>query len=146
MWRSVLAVLFSAVATTALAVDPSPEVAAVAGYTGPERTQRLIEGAKKEGELMVYSSITPKDQIKLAEDFKKRYGVTIHFWRGSQSNILSRVLSETRGGKYLFDAIETNSPQLEAIAREGLLENMHSPYLEQELSRNWRQVVGTASR
>ena len=64
MWRSVLAVLFSAVATAALAVDPSPEVAAVAGYTGPDRTQRLIEGAKKEGELMVYSSITTKDQIK----------------------------------------------------------------------------------
>ncbi|HSN20000.1 MAG TPA: extracellular solute-binding protein [Usitatibacter sp.] len=133
MLRTVLMLLASAAATAALAVDPSPEVAAVAGYTGPDRTQRLIEGAKKEGELMVYSSITPKDQLKLAEDFRKRYGVTLKFWRGSQSNILSRVLSETRGGKYLFDALETNSPQLEAIAREGLLANMHSPYLQEEL-------------
>ena len=131
--QRLLPALLTVFANHAFAVDPSPEVAAVAAYTGPDRAQRLIEGAKKEGELMVYSSITPKDQIKLGEDFRKRYGVTIHFWRGSQSNILSRVLSETRGGKYLFDAIETNSPQLEAIAREGLLENMHSPYLEQEL-------------
>lgn len=133
MWRSVLVLLVSAVATAAFAVDPSPEVAAVAGYTGPDRTQRLVEGAKKEGELMVYSSITPHDQLELAADFKKRYGITIHFWRGSQSSILSRVLAETRGGKFLFDAIETNSPQLEVIAREGLLENMHSPFADQEL-------------
>lgn len=133
MWRCIVVLVLSALAPTAFAVDPSPDVAAVAAYAAPDRTQRLVEGARKEGELMVYSSITPKDQAKLAGDFKRRYGVTIKFWRGSQSNILSRVLAETRGGKYLFDAIETNSPQLEAIAREGLLENMHSPHVNQEL-------------
>ena len=133
MWRSVLVVLLSAVASAALAVDPTPEVAAVAAYSGPDRTQRLIQGAKKEGELLVYSSITPNDQSKLADDFRKRYGVTLRFWRGSQSNILSRVEGEARGGKYLFDALETNSPQLEAIARDGLLANIHSPYLNEEL-------------
>lgn len=133
MWRFVLAALLSAVASEALAVDPTPEVAAVAAYTGPDRTQRLIEGTKKEGELLVYSSITPGDQIKLADDFRKRYGVTLRFWRGSQSNILTRVQGEARGGKYLFDALETNSPQLEAIARDGLLANIHSPYVNEEL-------------
>ena len=133
MWRSVLVFLVWAVAGAAFAVDPTPEVAAVAAYTGPDRTQRLVEGAKKEGELLVYSSITPKDQIKLADDFRKRYGVTLRFWRGSQSNILTRVEGEARGGKYLFDALETNSPQLEAIAREGLLANIHSPYVNEEL-------------
>jgi iron(III) transport system substrate-binding protein len=131
--RTVLMLLVSTVATAALAVDPSPEVAAVAAYAGPGRTARLVENAKKEGELMVYSSLTPSDQLELADDFRKRYGVTIRFWRGSQSNILSRVLGETRGGRYLFDAIETNSPQLEALAREGLLQNVHSPFTEQEL-------------
>ena len=133
MWRFVLVAFLSAVASDALAIDPTPEVAAVAAYAGPDRTQRLIEGAKKEGELLVYSSITPNDQIKLADDFRKRYGVTLRFWRGSQSNILSRVEGEARGGKYLFDALETNSPQLEAIARDGLLANIHSPYVNEEL-------------
>ena len=119
--------------TAACAVDPTPEVAAVAALRGPDRTAKLIAGAKKEGELMVYSSLTPQDQLKLAADFKERYGVELKFWRGSQSNILSRVLSETRGGRYLFDALETNSPQIEAISREGLLVNVHSPYVDQEL-------------
>ena len=128
-----LLLLACAASSAALAIDPTPEVAAVAAITGPDRTQKLIAGAKKEGELMVYSSLTPQDQLKLAADFRERYGVELKFWRGSQSNILARVLSETRGGKFLFDAIETNSPQIEALSREGLLVNVHSPFVDQEL-------------
>lgn len=133
MLRRLLLLAAAAAASSALAIEPSPEVAAVAAYRGPDRTERLIAGAKKEGELMIYSSLTPGDQIRLAEDFKSRYGIALKFWRGSQSNILQRVLSETRGGKFLFDALETNSPQIEAIAREGLLQKLGSPYLDQEL-------------
>lgn len=121
------------VAASALAVEPLPGVLAVAGYRGVERTERLIAGARKEGELMIYSSLTPDDQLRLASDFKSRYGVTLRFWRGSQTNILQRVLTETRGGRFEFDALETNSPQIEAIAREKLLQKMNSPFVDQVL-------------
>ncbi|MGE5616342.1 MAG: ABC transporter substrate-binding protein [Bacillota bacterium] len=133
MLRALLAFAACALATPASAVDPTPGVAAIAADRGPDRTQRLIEGAKKEGELMVYSSLTPEDQIRLADDFRKRYGVTLKFWRGSQSNILQRVLGETKGGRFDFDVVETNSPQLEVLAREGLLQKMSSPLLADEL-------------
>ena len=111
------------------AVEPSPNIGAVAALKGADRTERLIAGAKKEGELMLYSSLTPDDQLRLAADFKKRYGVTLKFWRGSQTNILQRVLAETRGGRYEFDVLETNSPQIEAIAREKLLQKIDSPFV-----------------
>ena len=114
-------------------VEPTPGVAAVAAYSGPDRTARLIAGAKKEGELMLYSSLTQDDQLKLLADFKRRYGVSVKFWRGSQAHILQRVLSETRGGRFEFDVLETNAPQIEALAREKLLQKMNSPYIEQEL-------------
>src|SRR5436190_1353112 len=120
-------------AAAAAAVEPLPGVLAVAGYSGADRTARLIAGARKEGELMIYSSLTPPDQLRLAEDFKNRYGVTLKFWRGSQTNILQRVLTETRGGRFEFDALETNSPQIEAIAREKLLQKMNSPFVDQVL-------------
>jgi iron(III) transport system substrate-binding protein len=122
-----------ALANASLAVEPTPGVAAVAAYAGPGRSDRLIAAAKKEGELMLYSSLTQEDQLKLAADFKRRYGVTVNFWRGSQTNLLHRVTSETRGGRFEFDAIETNAPQLEVLAREKLLQKMNSPYVEQEL-------------
>ena len=122
-----------ACAWDARAVDPSPAVAAMAAYRGADRTAKLAAGAKKEGELMLYSSLTQEDQLKIAEDFRKRYGVTLNFWRGSQAHILQRVLSETRAGRFDFDVIETNAPQLEAIAREGLLQRIDSPLAAQEL-------------
>ena len=118
---------------SALAVEPSPGVAALAAYKGAERSARLIAGAQKEGELMLYSSLTQDDQLRLAADFKRRYGVTLKFWRGSQAHILQRVITETRGGRYEFDALETNAPQIEALAREQLLQRIDSPYVEDVL-------------
>jgi iron(III) transport system substrate-binding protein len=131
--RRFLTLLACMVATHVAAIEPSPGILAVASYRGADRTEKLIAGAKKEGELMLYSSLTQEDQLRLAEDFKRRYGVTIKFWRGSQAHILQRVTSETRGARFEFDVLETNSPQIEAIAREGLLQRMNSPFLEQEL-------------
>jgi iron(III) transport system substrate-binding protein len=131
--RALGALLALSLAMSAFAVDPTPGVATIAALRGPDRTERLIAGAKKEGELMLYSSLTQEDQLRIAEDFKKRYGVAVKFWRGSQAHILQRVLGETRGGRFEFDVIETNAPQVEAIAREGLLQRMNSPVLVEEL-------------
>jgi len=122
-----------AVAPASFAVEPTPGVLAVASYTGADRAERLIGAAKREGELMLYSSLTQDDQLKLVAAFRRRYGVTVKFWRGSQAHILQRVLSETRGGRFEFDVLETNAPQIEALAREKLLQKMNSPYIEQEL-------------
>src|SRR5262249_37775062 len=87
----------------AFAAEPTPGVLEVSRYAGPDRTARLLAGAKKEGELMLYSSLTPDDQIRFREDFRRRTGVTVNFWRGSQTNILQRLLTETRGGRFEFD-------------------------------------------
>lgn len=133
MFARVLAALGAAVACAAAGVEPSPGVASVAAYRGADRTARLVAGAKREGSLMLYSSLTQEDQLRIAQDFRKRYGVTLDFWRGSQAHILQRVTSETRAGRFEFDVLETNAPQLEAIAREGLLQRMDSPLAEQEL-------------
>src|SRR5258708_14573257 len=82
---------------------------------------------------MLYSSLTQDDQLKLVSDFKRRYAVTVQVWGGSQAHYLQRVLRETRGGRFEFDVLETNAPQIEALAREKLLQKMNSPYIEQEL-------------
>ena len=36
----------------------SPTLAELATYSGPDRTERLIAGAKKEGVVNIYSSMT----------------------------------------------------------------------------------------
>ncbi len=131
--RGFLLLFGLAAAGASFGVEPTRGVSAVASYSGLDRTERLVAAAKKESELMLYSSLTQDDQLKLVADFKRRYAVTVKFWRGSQAHILQRVLSETRGGRFEFDVLETNAPQIEALAREQLLQKMNSPYVEQEL-------------
>ena len=131
--RGFLLLFGLAAAGAILAVEPTPGVSAVAAYSGPDRAERIVAAAKKEGELMLYSSLTQEDQLRLAADFKRRYGITVKSWRGSQANILQRVLGEARGVRFEADVIETNAPQLDVLARAKLLQKMNSPYIEQEL-------------
>ena len=91
---------------------------------------------------MLYSSLTQDDQLRLAADFKRRYGVTLKFWRGSQAHILQRVTAETRGARYEFDALETNAPQIEALAREQVLQRIQSPYVAEVLLPETRPTHG----
>jgi hypothetical protein len=70
--------------STALAQPPqaaAPTLSDIASYEGPDREKRLIEGAKKEGELMFYSSIPVEDIAALTAAFDKKYGVKVKVWR-----------------------------------------------------------------
>jgi len=52
----------------------------------------------------------------------------VSYWRARSEIILSRALAEGRAGSATADVITTISPQLEALRREGLLQEVHSPY------------------
>ena len=58
-------------------------IADVASLSGPDRTQRLIDGAKKEGAVSLYSSAVTEDSNAIASAFEKKYGVPVRLWRGS---------------------------------------------------------------
>lgn len=64
-------------ALPASAPAQSPTLAELAMYSGPDRTQRLIAGAKKEGVLNIYSSMTIGDMKVVVDGFMKMYGVKI---------------------------------------------------------------------
>jgi len=107
----------------------SPTLAELATYAGADRTERLVAGAKKEGVVTVYSSITIDDQKVLTAAFEKAYGVKLQFWRASSESILQRAMVEYRGGRYEADAIETGAAEMESLHREKLLVEVKSPHL-----------------
>src|SRR4051812_19971958 len=78
----------------------SPALDELAAYSGPDRTARLIAGAKKEGALTVYSSMTVGDMKVVAAGFEKRYGVRVQPWRASSESILRRTVAEQRAGRH----------------------------------------------
>jgi len=96
-------------------------------YQGADRDQRVLEGARKEKQATVYTSLNLKDSVPITQAFEKKYGVRIELWRSSSEKVLQRAVTEARAGRFSVDAFELNGPELEALYREGLLEEFHSP-------------------
>ena len=112
----------------AFAADSQPS-AAIATYTGADRMQRLIDGAKKEGEITIYTSAPSDDMMALTAAFEKKYGIKAKVWRASSEKVLGRGITEARGNRFDADVYETNGPELEALHREKLLQLVKSPSL-----------------
>jgi len=102
----------------------------IAGYEGPDREKRLVEGAKKEGELMLYSSIPVEDIAVLTAAFDKKYGVKVKVWRADSEGILQRIISEAKARRYEVDVMAGSASALEPLHRERLLTEVRSPYLD----------------
>ncbi len=109
-------------------VKGAPTLAEVAMYQGPDREQRLIEGARKEGGLTLYTSFSTSDFGAFVGPFEKKFGIKVTHWRSSSENVLQRAVAEARAGRHEVDAFETNGPELEALHREQLLQEVNSPH------------------
>jgi iron(III) transport system substrate-binding protein len=97
-------------------------------YRGADREKVLLEGARKEGALTVYSVLTVPDQTDIANAFEKKYGIRPTFWRASTEDVLRRAVTEYRAGRHSVDVVENNSPELEALHRENALQKGWSPH------------------
>ncbi len=129
IWKlMILALIAGAAHSLALAQD-TPKMAAareLALYQGPERQERLLEAAKKEGGLLVYHS-HPITTIMAA--FTKKYGIKVNAWRSNSEAVLQRLTTEARGGRFEADIMQSTGLETEAAHREGLLQEVRSPYL-----------------
>jgi iron(III) transport system substrate-binding protein len=95
-----------------------------------ERDQKVLDGARAERRAVVYTSLNTKDFYPIAQAFEKKYGVKLELWRSSSEKVLQRALTEARAGRFTVDAFELNGPELEALYREGLLDEYWSPHFK----------------
>src|SRR5579871_1705230 len=98
-WRatSVLTTLAWLAMLSLPALAQNATLADLATYSGPDRTERLVAGAKREGSVTVYSSFTVEDLKILGGAFEKKYGIKLNMWRSSSEDILQRAVVEARG-------------------------------------------------
>ena len=140
-----LVVACSLAASGASRAQPA-DVAALALYEGADREQRLVKGARTEREINLYSSLVLEDLNALAAAFDKKYGVKLKFWRAGSEKVVQRTVTEARAGRFDFDVVETNGPELESLHREKLLQKAGSPHfpdLLPEAVRPHREWIGT---
>src|SRR5213592_1400402 len=141
--------LLSAVAAGALA-QANPAL-----YEGTDRLERLIAGAKKDGELNLYTSAQADDIGAVAKAFEQKYGVKVNMWRAGSEKVLQRAVTEARGGRFTVDVVETNGPEMEMLHREQLAQRVKSPHLADlipaairphgEPAGTWRTDAGLAN-
>jgi iron(III) transport system substrate-binding protein len=98
-------------------------------YRGADRDARLLENARKEGSVVLYTSLAPTESSPLGQAFEKKTGVKVEIFRTLSEKVVQRAVTETRARRAAFDVVETNGPEMEIMAREKIFGEFHSPHL-----------------
>src|SRR6266850_297658 len=85
--------------------------------------------ARREGSLVLYTSLAPTESGPLGQAFEKKTGIKVEIWRALSEKVVQRALTEAKARRYAVDVIETNGPEMEMLAREKLFVELKSPYL-----------------
>src|SRR4051794_27115035 len=72
------------------------------------RDERLLEKARQEGTLTLYTSLAPTESGPLGQSFEKKTGVKVEIWRALSEKVVQRAVTESRARRHAFDVIETN--------------------------------------
>ena len=71
-----------------------------------EDFNNLVAGAKREGKITIYSTMTSDDSQRVLAHFEKRHPfLKVSVYRTGGAALLSRILSEERAGKSEFDFV-----------------------------------------
>lgn len=122
--------VFSLAFLLSLAAAAQDKNEAIYRYRGADRDARLLERARQEGSVVLYTSLAPTESGPLGQAFEKKTGVKVELFRSISEKVVQRAVTESRGRRHTFDVIETNAPEMEMLAREKLFSDFHSPYLD----------------
>jgi iron(III) transport system substrate-binding protein len=125
---AVVAAVAPSWSTPAGAQGARPDSAAVYLYQGADREARLLAAARKEGTLTFYTSMQTPESGPLAQAFEKKYGIKVVLWRATSDQVVQRAIAEARGNRNTFDLVETNATEIEALARENVVAQYHTPH------------------
>jgi len=96
-----------------------------------ERQQRLLEGARAEGEAIIYANMDVTAMKPLTDGFMKRYpGVKATSVHISGAAIITRVESESRAGRPLSDVVLSGQLGVLALLDRKIFARYRSPERE----------------
>jgi iron(III) transport system substrate-binding protein len=126
--RSIVWIIGFLIACAGVSSAQSKTVAELANYRGADREEMLKAGAKKEGKLVWYTSLTAHRAI--ANVFEAKHpGIKVETYRASSSDLNRRILSEAQARRNLVDLVETTPPTLMFMRDNQLLMPYVSPHL-----------------
>ncbi|MDO8634691.1 MAG: extracellular solute-binding protein [Dehalococcoidia bacterium] len=122
-------------------IDTSTSVASV----NPQEAAwaRIVEAAKKEGTLTVYSYWWVGDQATtIAKAFRQRYGIDVQIITGKGAEFIERLKTEKRIGKITADVFEGSATHSQNTKDNGLLGPIADlPILQEKTGWNMQPLI-----
>jgi iron(III) transport system substrate-binding protein len=98
-------------------------------YQGADREKILLEGAKKEGQVVFYTSNTWVAG-PVSQEFEKKYPfIKANVWRSDSKALLKRLTEELTAGRSIAGVVETSPEYISIMMREKMLQEHFSPEL-----------------
>lgn len=107
-------------------------VADIANYRKSDRQKILEDGARREGQLLWYTSLIIKDRARPQVDaFRKRYPfINVDIIRLDSAQMITRVAEEYKAGRHDVDFFEASFPAMVHMRLEKILQPFWSPQLD----------------
>ncbi len=128
----------------ALAAERSVDesLAAINRLPAAERLAALADGAKKERELVWYSTMNRENSLELAQAFEKDFPyISVKILNGSAVNTMTRITSEFRARTHLFDVTHIRGLFLSALKKSAIIARYQTP-LRETLRREYVDADG----
>lgn len=97
------------------AVAAAPLFGAGIGAASAASDPKVIEAAKKEGAVSLYTSASTGPSNAAAEAFKKKYGINVSVYRAGSADVATRVQNEESAGRAQADALIIEEPALSLL-------------------------------
>jgi iron(III) transport system substrate-binding protein len=89
---------------------------------------KLIEAAKKEGELVYYTTMTLDQSKQTVDRFKKKYPfIKVTLFRTGGGPLLNKITTEARGGRFSWDVVVGRGEMVLPLMERKLLASYRSP-------------------
>jgi iron(III) transport system substrate-binding protein len=92
------------------------------GLKGQERRDRLMQDAKTEGAVTLYTSMTSDVADVVTKAFTDQTGIKVNLYRADSETVLQRILQEARANHAGADVVETDALEMASLGHEKLVE------------------------
>jgi len=90
-----------------------------------------IEAARKEGNLMIYNSMTPSQMQLITNAFQAKYPfIQVKVYRAVGERLLTKILTEAQAGQHDIDILQSGDTQAYFLKKKNLLTKYVSPEMK----------------
>jgi iron(III) transport system substrate-binding protein len=113
---------------TAAANAPEEIWKSLERLSATEREKKLLEGAKKEGEMVWYTNSGIENATRYIQAFRKKYlFINANFWRSKTRQVTQRIVSEANAGRHLVDVIKPSFDLLPSLLEKNVIGRYDTP-------------------